>query len=953
MEPVVTIEQSAYGAPVQLLNHNAAPVEAKGASTLQAVIGYLKDNAAFHRLNTAALNSLALQLEPAPLDEQTSFRLESQKDSMGITSFVFPQTYAGLPVWEAGVSVAVDRKRDRILSSQSSAYDHIELANPGAVAAGSEPLPPERLPELLGVGKGEARQRRKLELQSQRLLVYRYVAAKRTIAPVPDAPDGAGQAAKPLGEQEFVLSLPQVPESIKEGAFYVVREVIFTLPLHVGLGPITWRAFLEPETGAVLFLRAFASSASALVFAQDPITKGTGAVPSSGNAVLNPIRDSVTLERLSMPAGGVQSLRGSLVSVQDVEAPTGTPPTEGSPFNFIYNVRSNNFAATNAYFHCDRFFQMVLDMGFPMSYFGGTSFPVPVDHRGLGGTGNTINAHCLGNPSGITSVDFALADLSDVGNPLGIAADWRIVLHEIGGHGVLYPHVGGPNFGFAHSAGDSVAAILNDPGSLAPDRFLTFPWVTIGRRHDRAPGAGWGWAGNIALNPFDFTLDRSGYNNEQILSTTLFRLYGAMGGDSADLNRRRFAARFATYLILRAIGTLTATTNPSSAAGFELALENADAVDWVSANPAETHAGGSYLKVIRWAFEKQGLFQRPGTATPNNNLGDPPPVDVYIDDGRRGEYQFQPNHWTCLDIWNKRNPPSPGDPIGGGGVHEEPVVSQTNYAYVRIKNRGYQAATGIMVNGFHCLPGVGLTFPNDWTPMTTPQLAAPDLPANDTTGIVVGPFEWKPSQIGHECMFFSVSAAGDPSNIDARVTGPISEWRLVPHDNNIGQRNVAPVASTLEGLIASFRERPFWIRNGFEREVKVAIEVTLPDALERAGWRLRFVSEGGDAFYMRPGERKKVLMAMMPGKPIDPRAEAGGKAIGVTVRQDGIVVGGMTYVIDPKLERRAPQVDDGDSARAGGLDLLSGIDLGKLEVRHVRARRLSVDIVFDDGPERT
>ena len=54
-------------------------------------------------------------------------------------------------------------------------------------------------------------------------------------------------------------------------------------------------------------------------------------------------------------------------------------------------------------------------------------------------------------------------------------------------------------------------------------------------------------------------------------------------------------------------------------------------------------------------------------------------------------------------------------------------------------------------------------------------------------------------------MFFTVSATGDPCNIDGRVVGPIPEWRLVPHDNNIGQRNVAPVASGIDGIKVSLK----------------------------------------------------------------------------------------------------------------------------------------------------
>jgi hypothetical protein len=166
--------------------------------------------------------------------------------------------------------------------------------------------------------------------------------------------------------------------------------------------------------------------------------------------------------------------------------------------------------------------------------------------------------------------------------------------------------------------------------SQASDRFVTFPWVNIGRRHDRLPSGGWGlgWQHRLASVRAP---DGGGYNNEQILSSTLFRLYRSLGGDSSDINTQRFAARMTVYLILRAIGTLTPATNPSTAAGFETALESADAGDWVS----ENITGGAYRKVIRWAFEKQGMFQPAGTATPNNNVGAPPAVDVYIDDGRR------------------------------------------------------------------------------------------------------------------------------------------------------------------------------------------------------------------------------------------------------------------------------------------------------------------------------
>jgi hypothetical protein len=112
---------------------------------------------------------------------------------------------------------------------------------------------------------------------------------------------------------------------------------------------------------------------------------------------------------------------------------------------------------------------------------------------------------------------------------------------------------------------------------------------------------------------------------------------------------------------------------------------------------------------------------------------------------------------------------------------------------VKIRNRGSLAATGVVVKAFHANPAAGLVYPNDWQPMSTPQLNGANVPPNNAAEITVGPFKWIPSAIGHECMFMVVSANGDPSNISNMTAGDsIPEWRLVPNDNNIGQRNVFP-----------------------------------------------------------------------------------------------------------------------------------------------------------------
>ena len=908
---------------VRQLRHVDAPFLSQ-ARTPQLVAGdYLRSFADLLEVPAAGLSRMSEF--PAQRPEAAAaveLRYLGEKSQFDTATVAFHQTALGLPVWEAGVAVQMTTEPFRVLSSQSTQHAEVEVQPPAEdELKRAESLTSAQLVRALGLHireKGEQPNSKLVQIEGRQFVIYRYEADKvqRDGPPsvvardIPQARIGNGRASKSAGDVTVIhevdessmpwLPLPPVPDSIREGDHRVGLKVDFALPLPTW-GELHWTTILDVDTLAVLYLRPHVDDVTGLVFDADPITTNGGPLPSGTSATLNPVRVSRAILGLNAPSGGNQSLVGDTVALVDSELPTIAAPTSPGGTNFDFDARSNNFSAVNAYVHCDRFFRLVDSMGFSRAaYFSGTSFPSSVDHRGrMNSTdGIEVNAHCLGTGggAGILRTTFALANTVDTANPIGIADDFRVVLHELAGHGVLYNHVHSANFGFAHSAGDSVAAILNDPGSQAPDRFVTFPWVSIGRRHDRLPSGGWGWAGNIGTHPFVSGIDGSGYNNEQILSSTLFRLYRSLGGDSADLNTQRFAARMAVYLILRAIGTLTQATNPSTAAGFETALETADSGDWVS----ENITGGAYRKVIRWAFEKQGMFQPAGAVTPNNNAGAPPAVDVYVDDGRTGEYQYQPVFWNNQNVWNRVA-------ADGGTTHQDPIVNRVNYAYVRIRNRGTQVATGVTVKAYHADPGAGLSYPNDWYPMTTAQLSGGNVPANNGGDVVVGPFSWTPRHIGHECMFMVVSAAGDASNVDNIGAGnSIPEWRLVPHDNNIGQRNVAPVpGGGTTGLVEEFEGLTFEVKNPLLTTAVIQIEPTLPPLLAERGWQLRFPSRGGSAFPLQPGEGRVVAMSMVKGREFTAAdvEKAGDVSVMVAARADGILVGGMTYQLDPKLKR--------------------------------------------------
>ena len=972
------------GDKVRAIDHRHAMWPSPEHAPRTAAAAYLRSMAPTLAMAPETLERVSQRVDYLnPRVQPIEYRLSEEKPLFDSTTYGYWQTIHNTPIWEAGVTVTVKQNPSRIVAAVDESHAGVQASLPpepkiklyqdlirraGFNDRRFEGLVDQRsnaanrhLVKALAVSRARSRPRGAKAAMARlpvwkkgRFFFYKYDPDRR-VEQVPARPRPVeGPDLVPQQHTVYTLPLPPVPASIRPGQYYLVVEVIFAYPTAAG-DRMNWRALVDVATDAILYLRALTDHVDGLVFEYDPIsTTGVAANgPGATNATLNPQRVDRTLPNLDAPVGTTQHLSGTHGTLVDLELKTVAPPTKAVGSDFDYPVRTDEFAAVNAYFHNDRLFTLLDDLGFPVAtYLGGTAFPIDVDHRGRGNAvnmGNVVNAHCIGDGDGIDHVCYALADAGDTANPIGIALDWRVHLHEVYGHGILYDHVGSANFGFAHSAGDSFAAILSDPYSIATDRFLTFPWVNIGRRHDRTPAAGWGWAGTIALNPFDSGLDVGGYNNEQILSTTLFRIYRSIGGDSTHQSRRIFASRMTSYLILRAINTLTSGTNPANALALCNAMMAVDLLNWTS----EGIFGGAYNKLIRWAFEKQGLFQPAGTATPNNNIGAPAAVDVYIEDGRGGEYEFQAVHWHTTSIWNRIS-------ADAGTTHQEPILDQTNYAYVKIKNRGTQAASNITVRGFHTLPGAGLTWPGDFAEFSpTGGLNVASLAANSSEEITVGPFEWEPNlnAYGHDCMLMVVSTAPDPANIDHFTPGEsIPEWRLVPNDNNIGQRNVipAPGAGGSDGLRSALDGRFFVVGNPFRERARVELVVRMPSFLEKAGWALRFADLSGRTFSLSPGEKRVVTLQVQTGREFTAAGIRGAadRDIVIEVHAHGILIGGMTYRVDPDLEKAAngdAGTDAGDRpCRDKARELLRCLKLDPGQVTRVRVRKVAVDIEFDD-----
>ena len=438
-------------------------------------------------------------------------------------------------------------------------------------------------------------------------------------------------------------------------------------------------------TGSVLYLRAFVACATGRVY-RDPTVQMGNRRPGAlgvGDGPRQPAQHPHAAR-----AGGAFRLAGrqalrTFVVIQDTNPPTSAPPTTTSPFFFDFSSPTDGFAAAATYFHADSCFRMVQNLGFTVAtYFNGTTFPVPVDHRGRTTSMRELRETRRATASaGCGSARATPEPRSGwARGPDGLPRAWA--------RPALGQRRRAWNFGFAHSA-DSLAMIVTDPHTLitGSDRFIVFDRSAAGttaaadRRADRLPAAAWGGVQDVG-----------GYLSEEIQHDALPRL---------PLARRRLgpavariSPRYRLYLIVRAIGSLatapiTPTPEPDN---FADALMAADRVTTSFEGYLRRRDAQGRPLVVRAA----GPLPAARHADADHGAGAPPAVDVYIDDGRNGEYQFRENFWDT-DIWNRRA-------ADGGTTHEDPVVGATNYAYCIIRNRGTTPAAGITVRGYHSRP---------------------------------------------------------------------------------------------------------------------------------------------------------------------------------------------------------------------------------------------------------
>ena len=413
---------------------------------------------------------------------------------------------------------------------------------------------------------------------------------------------------------------------------------------------------------------------------------------------------------------------------------------------------------------------------------------------------------------------------------LGLAADPRWAWHEFG-HVLNYAATGVLELPFAHSAGDALAAIACDPDSaLAWDahaRGQTFPWVQVPRRHDRPALQGWCWCGQrnrlrlargAPPGPHRF-----GYFEEQLLSSSLFRLYRCLGGDTraadraprepnpvddADLPARQAAADYAIYLVMHATALLgpDSISPARSAEQYVQALVDADLATGLWQPQARwplrqvvprqlSRPGGVAHKLVRWAFEQQGLYACADGDPGTEGVGQPPPVDIFIADRRRGGPYRQPpppdgGYHPVPLRWQAEAAPWHADP-----AH---LALQGDQVQLQIGNRGHRVAEQVQAGLWWCPAQTDPAAPLPWQRLDSgPGLAKrAAVPAAGLAAPAFARFSLpldtalaqKATQQGG-WLLAQVQALGDAANLGPDQPPPSASTdllALVSGDNNLG-----------------------------------------------------------------------------------------------------------------------------------------------------------------------
>jgi hypothetical protein len=542
-------------------------------------------------------------------------------------------------------------------------------------------------------------------------------------------------------------------------------HLVYDLRVETSGPAVVLRVVVDAVTAALMWVESLSRSVAATVrvFSPDPVSE-------SGNTVLGPTSTATQLDgfrhqeqtEVLAAVGGAFRLDGDWVRCLEKDPPTFAQPNEASAaFEYRTYPADRRFLSVNAYFWLDRFARHVRTLG--VTTLNTNMVKIDVDAQAVSGADNSD-----WNPATPPFIRFGEGGVPD-------AADVGVIIHEYT-HG-LFDWLGSNHGGsgsYEHSICDALAAIYRDRFNVNGNRRTdTFPfdnvnnlWSTVRslNRTERFDDA--------AFGTYGFDLRNS------MLGTALWDAYIGMGGESSDANVRAAAGDAMIKTMLEMLLVVPDDTSNGVAHASSMAK------GCITADASLT--GGLHSKVLDEAFVDRGLWARRA-------------IDVYVTDNPAdtGDIPSSVPHWTSPDIWVRNGDPAAGDDPELG--HQAPINGVPNYLYVRVHNRGTQAAAAntFTLETFRCDPGTGMIWPTHFTSLGTLTITDP-IPAGGA--VRVGPFVWTPQIVGHECLLAIVHGADDPA-ISATLTTPVRHDQLVRFDNNVGQRNVAPQMAVPGGKV--------------------------------------------------------------------------------------------------------------------------------------------------------
>jgi zinc metalloprotease ZmpB len=785
-------------------------------------------------------------------------------ESSGTYSVAFVQEFKRTPVDAAEVTVNLTRDGQPYAVYSNYAYDIPEDLDPAA----------RRVEQEQALKLIRAAFRSRVETYKvtgrPRLIIYRHRAQ-----PVETSDAKRMPIRRPLGEGVELIG--------EDGVYYVAWEVIVETNKPYGI----WRVLLAAETGGLVDVQDLLNYATPTgkVFDPDPVTTSgdTTLKNATAAATLNKQMAPVTLQGVIKGADGKYRLEGPHVKMTELLTPTHDPPSNTTG-TFEFGRDDADFVFVMAYYHIDRFQRYLQGLGFTSL----VNYAIEIDARSEDPILGSDNSFCTPPDANVKcKLNYGTGGIPD-------AEDAGVIVHEYGHaiqntlHKANFWSKGTWISGLAEGCGDFLVAAYHHNKHAKPSVTvgMTYPWDA--NIQDKF------WGGAYYNRTWDFN-KAFGTNYDDmgdLWASVLFEIYRKLGGDATWSGDRLAARDLGIKLLLDAHPNVSTTAATPTQMAQEIEKADRNLKGW------QAYKDGLHAKVIYDAFRMRQLAGFKEKVTPASN------VDVYIDDGRQGKYDWLQAPWHPKDIWSRLQ--KDGDQPGKD-QHQEPFESQPAYLYVKVRNCGTEKAAKVTVKAYSSAPAVGLVWPDHFTPMKPASIDVLDLQPDpqNPNGTIVGPFEWTPTASSGGCVLAILECAQDEA-ITKTLTGSVNTVHLVRFDNNIAQRNLSPVPNT------GSPKRRFLLANPDEavRLVDLVVTSTLPDA-----WQLSIRLPELRGIRLGPLERRWVEfeVTIPPGSesvnPEDPPRLSFEGLI------DGRSIGGTDYYFAPPETFGWP----GEEARPAGV----------------------------------